>query len=150
MKLLFYIRQARGSERVVVKHPHYIIEDDSDEEVTAAFFDTSSMQAQAQAFTARRLDDIIEGLKTTLPHVQITMEMADKAPSGSEDGDIYTYLRCVEVSGKRRVFCAFSSFERLPIKSQILRDIFDTIATGTKPAMAILNVEEITSVKMCW
>ncbi len=148
MKVLFYIRQEKGQERVVTKHPEYVpayLADEEDAAVTAFF---EAPFARTQTPIEQRFDKIIEGLKKTLPYVQVTMEFVDRASASSEGGDIHTYLRCVEVPGMMHgVRCAFATFERFDVKSPVLKEIFELIAAGHSTSEAILNFGEA---KLMW
>ena len=125
-------------------------EDELDKEVKAFFeASSSSTRTQESLSIARRLDNIIEGLKTTLPYVRHrTMEFIDRAAIGGEDRDIHTYLKSVKVDGKGQVPCAFSTFERFKVNALLLHQIFDMIGDENKSPDDILNVRESREMKL--
>ncbi|MCH9757048.1 MAG: hypothetical protein K0U37_07660 [Gammaproteobacteria bacterium] len=145
MQLLFYIRQAAGEKKCIVKHFEYQYEDELDREMKAFFeISGSSRCVQDVPSAFMRVDNIIESLETTLPYVREgkVIELIDRATFRGQNRDIHTYLKRVDIMGKKEVPCAFATFERFKVTAPLLHHIFDMIGDENKPEEDILNIRE--------
>ena len=131
MKLLFYIRHVHGKTENLVKHPDYMDHDYQNEVLNAFFESPRPVQMMINRKIAKRTNEVIESLQTTLPYVSRTIELINQAPFSRQEENIYTYLGLVVTKDQCEIQCAFATFERIKTKNIILEQIFNKIAEET-------------------
>lgn len=144
MKLLFYVRQARGEMPHIAKHPDYILHDEPNQEELAFFESPKPVKMIARRLSVDRIDHCITSLNKTLPHVCTTIELIDRASQHIGSKDIYIYLGLGDDSNGNKVICAFSTFDRFNLYRHkvILKSIFDKIANDKSNPHEIFDYQD--------
>ncbi len=139
MKLVFYARQEAQAAPVVVKAFEYDYRDDDEE--LGAFFTVSDAIIRQQLI-AKRVDALVAESAKFLPYLQPgkIVQIIDSVQSGAATIPIYTYSKRVDVKDVPfAITCMVATLEHVAVKSPVLHELFNVIATQAKYPDDILD-----------